>query len=227
MKTQALVWVLQSTARRHAPTALCHYLAMVIGSAGSPQRGSGDDWALDGLDRSVGLPGALQPGHTRTSRGVCIGSSSWVSLSLASLDRGPWPPGSMSQLRSGPIWMTCHWFGHHAVVNGIPVLTCQLHQGLIARCGLNGTVASQLLRGAAAELLSGCIQLDPTPTSRPWLHRQRRGMMRHASISLCHPHAPLRLPAEPRRPGAAVPGIHPCRDRQANGLCRCGRCHCS
>jgi len=28
--------------------------------------------------------------------------------------------------------MTCHWFRHHAGVNCIPVLTCQLHQGLIA-----------------------------------------------------------------------------------------------
>jgi hypothetical protein len=27
--------------------------------------------------------------------------------------------------------MTCHWFRHHAGVNCIPVLTCQLHQGLI------------------------------------------------------------------------------------------------
>jgi hypothetical protein len=26
----------------------------------------------------------------------------------------------------------CHWFRHHAGVNRIPVLTCQLHQGLIA-----------------------------------------------------------------------------------------------
>jgi hypothetical protein len=27
--------------------------------------------------------------------------------------------------------MTCHWFRHHAGVNCIPVLTCQLNQGLI------------------------------------------------------------------------------------------------
>ena len=30
-----------------------------------------------------------------------------------------------------PACTTCHWFRHHAGVNGIPVLTCQLHQGLI------------------------------------------------------------------------------------------------
>lgn len=29
--------------------------------------------------------------------------------------------------------MTCHWFRHHAGVNCIPVLTCQLHQGLLAQ----------------------------------------------------------------------------------------------
>jgi hypothetical protein len=34
--------------------------------------------------------------------------------------------------RSHRVCMTCHWFRHHAGVNCIPVLTCQLHQGLIA-----------------------------------------------------------------------------------------------
>ena len=29
--------------------------------------------------------------------------------------------------------MTCHWFRHHAGVHCIPVLTCQLHEGLIAQ----------------------------------------------------------------------------------------------
>jgi hypothetical protein len=34
--------------------------------------------------------------------------------------------------RSRKVCMTCHWFRHHAGVNGIPVLTCHLRQGLIA-----------------------------------------------------------------------------------------------
>ncbi len=34
--------------------------------------------------------------------------------------------------RSRKVCMTCHWFRHHAGVNCIPVLTCQLNQGLIA-----------------------------------------------------------------------------------------------
>jgi len=34
--------------------------------------------------------------------------------------------------RSRKVCMTCHWFRHHAGVNCIPLLTCQLHQGLIA-----------------------------------------------------------------------------------------------
>jgi hypothetical protein len=34
--------------------------------------------------------------------------------------------------RSRKVCMTCHWFRHHSGVNGIPLLTCQLHQGLIA-----------------------------------------------------------------------------------------------
>jgi len=36
------------------------------------------------------------------------------------------------QARSRTVCMTCHWFQHHAGVNCIPLLTCQLHQGLIA-----------------------------------------------------------------------------------------------
>jgi hypothetical protein len=31
--------------------------------------------------------------------------------------------------RSRKVCMTFHWFRHHAGVNCIPVLTCQLHQG--------------------------------------------------------------------------------------------------
>ena len=35
-------------------------------------------------------------------------------------------------IRSRKACMTCHWLRRHAGVNCIPVLTCQLHQGLIA-----------------------------------------------------------------------------------------------
>jgi hypothetical protein len=34
--------------------------------------------------------------------------------------------------RSRKVCMTCHWFRRHAGLNGIPVLTCQLHPVLIA-----------------------------------------------------------------------------------------------
>jgi hypothetical protein len=34
--------------------------------------------------------------------------------------------------RSRKVCMTCHWFRHHAGAQCIPLLTCQLHQGLIA-----------------------------------------------------------------------------------------------
>ena len=46
-----------------------------------------------------------------------------------------WPyldEGVLLKTRSRKVCMTCHWFRHHAGVNCIPVLTCQLHQGLIA-----------------------------------------------------------------------------------------------
>lgn len=33
--------------------------------------------------------------------------------------------------RSGKVCLSCHWFRHHAGVSCIPLLTCQLHQGLL------------------------------------------------------------------------------------------------
>jgi hypothetical protein len=35
--------------------------------------------------------------------------------------------------RSRKVCMTCHWFRHRAGAQCIPLLTCQLHQGLIAQ----------------------------------------------------------------------------------------------
>ena len=46
-----------------------------------------------------------------------------------------WPylaEGVLLKTRSRKVCMTCHWFRYHAGVNCIPLLTCQLHQGLIA-----------------------------------------------------------------------------------------------
>ncbi len=46
-----------------------------------------------------------------------------------------WPyldEGTLLKTRSRKACMRCHWFRHHAGVNCIPVLTCQLLQGLIA-----------------------------------------------------------------------------------------------
>lgn len=38
----------------------------------------------------------------------------------------------LQRSRTLKVCMTCHCFRHHAGVNCIPVLTCQLHQGLLA-----------------------------------------------------------------------------------------------
>ena len=46
-----------------------------------------------------------------------------------------WPyldESALQKSRSRKVCITCHWFRHHAGVNCIPLLTCQLHQGLIA-----------------------------------------------------------------------------------------------
>ena len=55
-----------------------------------------------------------------------------------------WPyldEGTLVKTRSRKVCMTCHWFRHHAGVNCIPVLTCQLHQGLIGQGSTSLTAA--------------------------------------------------------------------------------------
>ena len=47
-----------------------------------------------------------------------------------------WPyldDSTLLKTRNRKVCMTCHWFRHHAGVQCIPVLTCQLHQALIAQ----------------------------------------------------------------------------------------------
>jgi len=48
----------------------------------------------------------------------------------------------LRKTRSRKVCMTCHWFRHHAGVNCIPVLTCQLHQGLSHRQSPQGSVVA-------------------------------------------------------------------------------------
>ncbi len=54
-------------------------------------------------------------------------SCSWAPLSPCQ-----WPyldEAVLLKTRSRKVCMTCHWLRHHAGVNCIPLLTCQLHQG--------------------------------------------------------------------------------------------------
>ncbi len=56
-----------------------------------------------------------------------------VAKPETSVEDWPYLDGAvLVKTRSGRACMTCHWFRHHPGANGIPVLTCQLHQGLIA-----------------------------------------------------------------------------------------------
>jgi hypothetical protein len=61
-----------------------------------------------------------------------------ASGSSGSLDQpvDEWPFLGQSVLvrsRSRKVCMNCYWFRHHSGVNCIPLLTCQLHQGLLAQ----------------------------------------------------------------------------------------------
>jgi hypothetical protein len=53
--------------------------------------------------------------------------------------------------RSRQVCMTCHWFRHHAGVNCIPLLTCQLYEGLITTTITSPTVAARWTQDLAAQ----------------------------------------------------------------------------
>jgi hypothetical protein len=65
--------------------------------------------------------------HPRRSTGEPAGSSGQPIEEWPFLD-----PDLLQPSRSRRVCMTCHFFRHHSGVNCIPLLTCQLHQGLIA-----------------------------------------------------------------------------------------------
>ena len=51
---------------------------------------------------------------------------------LDGIENWPWlDHGVLNASRSGQVCMTCHFFRHHPGANGIPLLSCHLHQGLI------------------------------------------------------------------------------------------------
>lgn len=55
-------------------------------------------------------------------------------MPVAQGDCEAWPyldQGVLRPSRSRKVCMTCHWFRHHAGAECIPLLTCQLHQGLL------------------------------------------------------------------------------------------------
>ena len=56
-----------------------------------------------------------------------------MSVVVCPVDEWPYLEDDvLRKSRSRKVCMTCHWFRHHAGVGCVPVLTCQLHQGLIA-----------------------------------------------------------------------------------------------
>ena len=59
------------------------------------------------------------------------GASSFLAVTVEE-----WPYLNQEVLvasRSRQVCLTCHFFRHHAEPNCIPLLTCQLHPGLIAQ----------------------------------------------------------------------------------------------
>jgi hypothetical protein len=61
------------------------------------------------------------------------------SSRLDAIEDWPWlDQDVLCSSRSRQVCMTCHFFRHHPGPNGIPLLTCHLHQGLIACSGVSG-----------------------------------------------------------------------------------------
>ena len=52
---------------------------------------------------------------------------------IEAIEDWPWlDPEVLHSSRNHQVCMTCHRFRHHPGPDGIPLLTCHLHQGLIA-----------------------------------------------------------------------------------------------
>jgi hypothetical protein len=69
-------------------------------------------------------------------RGLMAASRIRSAAMAAGSDCEVWPyldEGVLRPSQSRKVCMTCHWFRHHPGAECIPVLTCQLHQGLIAQ----------------------------------------------------------------------------------------------
>jgi hypothetical protein len=74
--------------------------------------------------------------HVYAWRGLMAASRIRPTAVLAEVDCEAWPyldEGVLRPSQSRKVCMTCHWFRHHPGAECIPVLTCQLHQGLIAQ----------------------------------------------------------------------------------------------
>jgi hypothetical protein len=75
--------------------------------------------------------------HPQWGVGVCLRRSTDESGSLDQpVEERPYLDQQVLvriRSRSHKLCLTCNFFRHHAGVNCIPLLTCQLHQGLLAQ----------------------------------------------------------------------------------------------
>jgi hypothetical protein len=92
---------------------------------------------LERLAAADGLPQELYHASTNVRIGSPVAPPRPSSPAPAPHDAPPeeWPHLDQDRLlpsRSRQVCLTCHWFRHHAGPGCVPLLTCQLHQGLIA-----------------------------------------------------------------------------------------------
>jgi hypothetical protein len=84
--------------------------------------------------------------------------------------------------RSRKVCMTCHWFRHHAGPECIPLLTCQLHQGLLAQgehltscCqGWTDDLARPARLGTGGGMSPGASRWPPLSPREGWLSDGRQ-----------------------------------------------------
>ena len=101
-------------------------------------------------------------------------------MPVAHGDCEAWPyldKGVLRPSRSRKVCMTCHWFRHHAGAECIPLLTCQLHQGLI---------------GQGEHLIRRCQGwTDDMARQRGWAPEAQVAVTAKANKTMCNRHGEM------------------------------------
>ena len=93
---------------------------------------STEPYRASGVDDRTDIP--LLKGSACEFAVVSVNLSRLEPCRIDAIEDWPWLDQQVLHTsRSHQVCMTCHFFRHHPGPNSIPLLTCHLHQGLIAQ----------------------------------------------------------------------------------------------